>query len=541
LLEIARDLARTSDSQIQLPYVHHALARAYYSDGQTTRALREFESAVQTMREWRLEVLPADSFRVASEAYSQQIFTDYIDAGMALYRENGDQAMAARMLEVAEDSRNWLAQQALVEQKELPSEYWQTLSLYRQALARSVDAADARASADAEKYRLRLSDLEARLGIKTEQPKFSHQIFERVDPGNALHGLRRKLKPGEAFLSFHAGTETSYVWAVTAESFEAHRLPGSGDLQARIREFRSALLARKPGVRRLGKALAQSVTGPLSPGVRRKREWILSLDGPLFDLPFAALPDEDGWLGGNHSLRLSSSALNQRGPAEQVTNEFVAMADPVYNRADGRNLAGANKPVTELPRLHGTAREATSCARAWGRDTQPEVLTGTAVTRDELMRAVAGRPAVLHLAAHVIPHPTFQDQVLVALGLQQSGQMDYLAPADIAFSRMRVGLVTLSGCGSGRGAALPGLGLFGLTRAWLMAGATAVVASHWPIADDSGELLAAMYEQLGQSRDGLSASKVADALQAAQLRMIQAGGWRSDPVYWSAFAVIGKD
>jgi hypothetical protein len=48
-----------------------------------------------------------------------------------------------------------------------------------------------------------------------------------------------------------------------------------------------------------------------------------------------------------------------------------------------------------------------------------------------------------------------------------------------------------------------------------MAGATAVVASHWPIADDSGELLAAMYERLGQTPERLSASKTADALQAA--------------------------
>lgn len=542
LLEIARNLAGTPDAQIQLPYIHHALARACYSDGQIGRAFMEFEAAFQAMREWRLQVLPAESFRIASETFSQRIFTDYVDAGMALYSKTSNDTLAARMLEVAEDSRNWLAQQMLVEQKQLPPEYWQTVRLYRTALARSLGSTDSAAIADAEQHRLRLSELEARLGIETEQQNFSHKISEKARSGNALTGLRRKLKPSEVFLSFQSGTDSTYVWAVTADRFEAHRIAGSKELETKVEKFRDALSQRDTEARQLGYALSEAVLGPLSGTVRGKREWILSLDGPLFNLPFAALPEGDGWLGERHALRVSSSALlTQSRPDENVTDGFVAVADPVYNRADSRRVFQDGNSTDELPRLPGTAREAAACAKAWGRDSQARVMTGTDVQRDALVNSVAARPAILHLAAHVVPHPTFPDQVLVALGLQQSGEMEYLTPSDIAFSRMHVGLVTLSGCGSGRGAALPGLGLFGLTRAWLTAGATAVVASHWPIADDSGELLSAMYERLGQTTGRLTTSKVADALQAAQIRMIQSGGWRSDPLYWSAFAVIGKD
>jgi CHAT domain-containing protein len=50
-----------------------------------------------------------------------------------------------------------------------------------------------------------------------------------------------------------------------------------------------------------------------------------------------------------------------------------------------------------------------------------------------------------------------------------------------------------------------------------------------------------MYERLGGTTGRLSPSEVAVALQAAQLRMIDAGGWRADPVHWAAFTVIGKD
>lgn len=119
--------------------------------------------------------------------------------------------------------------------------------------------------------------------------------------------------------------------------------------------------------------------------------------------------------------------------------------------------------------------------------------------------------------------------------------MDVLAPAEISSSRQAAALVTLSGCGSGRGEALPGLGLFGLSRAWLLAGAEAVVASHWPIADDSGELLAVMYEELSKGAGPVTASAVATSLQRAQQRMLEHGGWRAEPAYWAAFAVFGKD
>jgi CHAT domain-containing protein len=158
-----------------------------------------------------------------------------------------------------------------------------------------------------------------------------------------------------------------------------------------------------------------------------------------------------------------------------------------------------------------------------------------------VLDAIAKRPAVLHLAAHVLPHPQSPDQVLIALGLQPDGMANYLSPADIAAARTPVGLVTLSGCGSAAGAALPGLGLFGLTRAWLVSGASAVVATHWPIADDSGEIMAAMYGELGTNLGHITASEVAKALQAAQIRMAESSGWRSDPAYWSAFTVAGKD
>jgi CHAT domain-containing protein len=75
----------------------------------------------------------------------------------------------------------------------------------------------------------------------------------------------------------------------------------------------------------------------------------------------------------------------------------------------------------------------------------------------------------------------------------------------------------------------------GLTRAWLAAGARAVVASHWPTLDDSGTLFVLFYKHLRET----PGAGPAVALQKAQQDMLRAGGWRSYPQYWATYFVVG--
>jgi CHAT domain-containing protein len=107
---------------------------------------------------------------------------------------------------------------------------------------------------------------------------------------------------------------------------------------------------------------------------------------------------------------------------------------------------------------------------------------------------------------------------------------------EVARWKVQSGLVVLSGCHSAAGAALPGTGLLGLTRAWLIAGAKSVLASHWATLDEEGDLFHAFYGTL--SRQGhLDAPQ---ALRAAQLEMLRSGGWRAQPRYWGAYFVVGN-
>ena len=57
-------------------------------------------------------------------------------------------------------------------------------------------------------------------------------------------------------------------------------------------------------------------------------------------------------------------------------------------------------------------------------------------------------------------------------------------------------LVVMTGCATGTGDVRVGAGLLGLTRAWMMAGARAVVATNWPVPDIDGDLIPDFYRHL---------------------------------------------
>jgi CHAT domain-containing protein len=125
---------------------------------------------------------------------------------------------------------------------------------------------------------------------------------------------------------------------------------------------------------------------------------------------------------------------------------------------------------------------------------------------------------------------------LIALSLSPGGTTELLTPHEISRWRIQTGLVVLSGCHSAAGAALPGTGVAGLTRAWLAAGARAVVASLWNVPDDEGTLFQPLYRSL-RSAGRLDAPS---ALREAQIEMLRSGGRLASPAYWGAYFVVGN-
>jgi CHAT domain-containing protein len=88
-----------------------------------------------------------------------------------------------------------------------------------------------------------------------------------------------------------------------------------------------------------------------------------------------------------------------------------------------------------------------------------------------------------------------------------------------------------SACETGLGEVRIGEGVFGLRRAFVLAGAKTLVMSLWKVPDEqTRELMAGFYHRI------LSGHPRADALRETQLEMKKK---YSDPFYWGAFICQG--
>jgi CHAT domain-containing protein len=108
-----------------------------------------------------------------------------------------------------------------------------------------------------------------------------------------------------------------------------------------------------------------------------------------------------------------------------------------------------------------------------------------------------------------------------------------ISAIDIAMSPMRPGaLVVLSSCESSIGDTVGGIGLRGLTSAFLIAGAGAVVGSLWEVDSESTtDLMLDFHRNIAM---GLT---IDEALRQAQIAAIRRN---PHPYYWSGFNVMGN-
>jgi CHAT domain-containing protein len=94
--------------------------------------------------------------------------------------------------------------------------------------------------------------------------------------------------------------------------------------------------------------------------------------------------------------------------------------------------------------------------------------------------------------------------------------------------------VILSACDSGSGEVKIGEGVMSLQRAFRIAGAQTVLASHWKVSDQATRLL--MTEFIRRWRLGEPRGK---AWREAQLSLLHSKEF-SNPYFWAAFTLTGQ-
>jgi CHAT domain-containing protein len=247
-------------------------------------------------------------------------------------------------------------------------------------------------------------------------------------------------------------------------------------------------------------------------------------DGPLWRVPFHALPVPSHWPGAEQRRLLGEIAPVVVVPSLTAYQRF-------QNRAQKRAPFHAlivSDPDTggSAPPLDAAALEAQGIAAIYG-DAAP-IVSGRAATPDALWAGMQDRD-VLHLIAHGLTDEANGDAwILFSDG---RGGATRLALGDLANRRMALQTVFLSACSTGAGRESVGEGLMSVARAFLMAGARSVVASLWPISDrDAPAFVAEFHEQLQ------GGSSVAAALGTAAARARER---KAHPRLWAAFQAYG--
>lgn len=525
----------------------HQRGRIRLGLGDADGALQDFSQAVDAASRWRLQVPAARSVLAGANAgLDEQIFRSYIETAAHRAVRTGNHEWAEKAFQAAELNRTASLREGLALseawRKNLPAEYWEVLGQISAEQAQQLRGS--RPSVRNARLHLKLTEMEAEAG-RGLVPK----IAENFRSQTSLIHFRNGLSVSELFLSFWLGRNESYLWAVDRDSLKLYRLPARQEIENAVQVFREALSNGRPEAVQKGQHLYSLLFGQLGPRETSKKAWLLSLEGVLFEAPFAAMVPEQGngrvaYLVEKHSIQTVPGALLLRGGTHERNGSFVGVGDPIYNMADSRwnGPRPSVKAEGQLERLVGSGREVEVSARDWSTNTPPgaqrgwTVLQGSDATRGNFLRLLDHRPAAIHLATHVLIPPQDREQGFVAFSLSSAQdhapRPDYLSAWEIASLSVPGSLVVMTGCASGTGTVRAGAGLLGLTRAWLMAGASNVIATAWPVEDTSGDFFGRFYHHL-------RTHSVAEALRRSQLEEIHSGTWRQAPTHWASYQVTG--
>jgi tetratricopeptide (TPR) repeat protein len=505
-------------------------------------ALTDFEEARRLISLLRADVVPADSDRVAMESGGfSRVPAGLVEAGNRLGRETGDPKYLEETFDAAEQDRLWSLRVLVPSQNDwrtrLPSSYWDILAQYQATERAFLEKPSPQLRTRAASLNLELEHIESSV-----QPESG--AADRIAPLSALARAQKVLDSDSVLFSFLVTARGGWVWAVDHDHADVYPIPSLPALKPEIDTFVHELRNGTPRAASLGQTIYRELFGAVPTPYLAHKRWLLELDGPLFELPFAALQTgiKKGpvYLVETAAVQAVPGMLLSGSPSgDGAAGELLAVGDAVYNAADERfprdSAAGVRDHAAALPRLPGTAEELRECSRSWG-TANTHLLIGADASLSGVQNAIAKRPSIIHFATHVVPGPDEFSSGLIALSLDRTGAMGLLGPTEIVARPVSAALVVLNGCHSTQGDTLPAAGLMGLTRAWIGAGAGAVLATRWDIPDAGNVLMADFYRELKAHW----ARGPAFALQHAQLELLKNADIRRNPVQLGSFFLLGR-
>ena len=376
--------------------------------------------------------------------------------------------------------------------------------------------------------------------------------------------IRNELTDADtSLLSYSLGTEKSFAWLITKDGLQSFELGNRETIDKAATQL--VRLLKLPPEEVTDQAELQTsidevsrlVVQPIADKLKTSR-LIVVADGSLQYVPFQILKKSPGAgdpliASMNIVNEPSASALalvrRQRRTAERGGKLLVGFGDAIFSPEYATGVASdadANQTTrtrsaqasrfTKLPPLFNAKHELLAISEMTGNDST--FFVEHQASRENLLKVDLSQFRILHVLTHGVlnaQQPEMSGLVLSLVDENKQSIPGFVSLADIYHLRAPE-LVVLSACDTALGESLDGEGLVGVTRGFMYAGASGVVASLWKVDDDSTtELMKYFYANMLQQ--GMSP---AAALRNAQMKIRSQPKWRS-PYYWAGFVFQGND
>jgi len=585
----ALDLYRTAGDKQGEAETLYNMAVVEGALGNPANALSHVKESYDAIEILRSQVVSPD-LRASYYASVRKYAELYIDLQMRVGQANGDKSAPERAFEISEHahSRSLLevlgeaaaqirqgVNPALLEQEQVLEQKLNAQAINRMRLLENPDPRELEiVSRNIRELTTAYRELETQ--IKQQSPRYANLVQPQP---LSLERIQEELSEGTVLLEYTLGAERSYLWAITNESLVAYTLPPRDEIESLVKSVCALLIARQTMsesdmnsyVTRAAEAdaeywrqagpLSEILLGPVIDAIKGRTILVVA-DGPLHYLPFQALPvpgktnNQDSsepipLIVDHEIVSLPSASIlgTNRQVSRTGSNEeklVAILADPVFSTKDPRvknshALSQQSIRLTDtisLSRLPATEREAQSIMTIVPAG-MGMMATGFDANRTMALSSELGQYKIVHLATHGIvdvENPEMSG-ILLSLVSRDGQSTDGLVQLHDVYNMnlSNTQLVVLSACETALGKEVRGEGLVGLSRGFIYAGASSVVASLWKVDDRATTQLMTQFYK-GLFEEGLTASA---ALRKAKLSMWQQPRYRA-PFFWAAFELQGE-
>ncbi|MBO0783331.1 MAG: CHAT domain-containing protein, partial [Ktedonobacteraceae bacterium] len=340
--------------------------------------------------------------------------------------------------------------------------------------------------------------------------------------GIDVGALREQLAPGQLLLAYFLYKGRLVIFALTREHFVTYE---NSEGLAQLERLLPPLYAHLE---------PRGWPDPQQPPRQAVRRLLRKLYDLLIEPVKALLPAEEGLLtivpyGPLHSLPFHALYSGERFLIEDFQVHYLPASSVLLHLSEAQRAVAGKSPLIFGHSGHGYLPRALAEAQSVAELVKGRCYQEGEATIERLMEE-AGGSALIHLATHGhcrLDAPNFSFVQLA------DGQLNAIDAFGLNLEGCE--LVTLSGCETGLALIGGGDEQLGLGRAFLAAGASALVMSLWPVEDSStNELMQLFYERL------LHGDSKVEALRAAQRHLLlHADALYTHPYFWAAFRLVG--